>query len=85
MEYQLYGQLIAILLCSSIMFQIRNLLLTKKKQELSKYKSIYMIKYYFSLLFRYIQNILRLVVQTKALVRTTIFYIVEVKRRSWVS
>ncbi|PEE61399.1 IS4 family transposase, partial [Bacillus thuringiensis] len=36
-------------------------------------------------LFQSIQNILRLVVQTKALVRTTIFYIVEVKRRSWVS
>ncbi len=29
-------------------------------------------------------NILRLVVQTKALVRTTIFYIVEVKKGSWV-
>ncbi len=29
-------------------------------------------------------NILRLVVQTEALVRTTIFYIVEVKKGSWV-
>ena len=29
-----------------------------------------------------VENILRSVVQTKALVRTTIFYIVEVKKRS---
>ncbi|KIZ30973.1 transposase [Bacillus cereus] len=56
----------------------------KIKQELSEYKAIYMIKDYFLLLFQTIQNILRLVVQTKALVRTTIFFIVEVKRRSWV-
>lgn len=35
LECHLYGQLIAILLCSSTMFQIRQLLLTKKKQELS--------------------------------------------------
>ncbi|MCM3200580.1 transposase [Bacillus cereus] len=56
LEYHLYGQLIAILLCSSIMFQMRKLLLTKKKQELSEYKAIYMIKDYFSLLFRSIQK-----------------------------
>ncbi len=66
------------------MFQMRQLLLMKKKRKLSEYKAIYMIKDYF-LLFQAIQNILRLVVQTKALVRTTIFYTVEVKRRSWVS
>ncbi|EEL67765.1 ISSep1-like transposase [Bacillus mycoides] len=66
------------------MFQMRQLLLMKKKRELSEYKAIYMIKDYFLLLFQTIQNILRLVVQTKALVRTTIFYILEVKRRSWV-
>ncbi|HFF1840414.1 TPA: IS4 family transposase [Bacillus cereus] len=56
LECHLYGQLIAILLCSSIMFQMRKLLLTKKKQELSEYKAIYMIKDYFSLLFRSIQK-----------------------------
>ncbi len=38
------------------MFQMRKLLLTKKKQELSEYKAIYMIKDYFSLLFRSIQK-----------------------------
>ncbi|MBG9533360.1 transposase [Bacillus thuringiensis] len=35
---------------------MRKLLLTKKKQELSEYKAIYMIKDYFSLLFRSIQK-----------------------------
>jgi len=34
------------------MFQMRKLLLMKKKQELSEYKAIYMIKDYFSLLFQ---------------------------------
>ncbi|MEB9649970.1 IS4 family transposase, partial [Bacillus cereus] len=52
----LYGQLIAILLCSSIMFQMRQLLLMKKKRELSEYKAIYMIKDYFLLLFQTIQK-----------------------------
>ncbi|MBJ8154205.1 IS4 family transposase, partial [Bacillus cereus] len=80
LECHLYGQLIAILLCSSTMFQMRQLLLMKKKRELSEYKAIYMIKDYFPLIYQATQNILRLVVQTKALVRTTIFYIVEVKR-----
>ena len=51
LECHLYGQLIGILLCSSTMFQMRQLLLEKKKQELSEYKSIYMIKDYFPLLF----------------------------------
>ncbi|MED1476563.1 IS4 family transposase [Bacillus pseudomycoides] len=55
LECHLYGQLIAILLCSSIMFQMRQLLLMKKKQELSEYKAIYMIKDYF-LLFQTIQK-----------------------------
>lgn len=50
LEYHLYGQLIGILLCSSTMFQMRQLLL--KKQELREYKAIYMIKYYFPLFFR---------------------------------
>ncbi|QWH04216.1 IS4 family transposase (plasmid) [Bacillus mycoides] len=55
-ECHLYGQLIAILLCSSIMFQMRQLLLIKKKRELSEYKAIYMIKDYFLLLFQSIQK-----------------------------
>ncbi|MFK4311157.1 hypothetical protein ABH957_005909 [Bacillus sp. RC242] len=56
LECHLYGQLIAILLCSSIMFQMRQLLLIKKKRELSEYKAIYMIKDYFLLLFQTIQK-----------------------------
>ena len=52
LECHLYGQLIGILLCSSTMFQMRQLLLEKKKQELSEYKAIYMIKDYFPLFFR---------------------------------
>ncbi|MED0827291.1 IS4-like element ISBce8 family transposase [Bacillus pacificus] len=56
LECHLYGQLIAILLCSSTMFQMRQLLLMKKKRELSEYKSIYMIKDYFLLLFQAIQK-----------------------------
>ncbi|PED44091.1 IS4 family transposase, partial [Bacillus cereus] len=52
----LYGQLIAILLCSSTMFQMRQLLLRKKKREMSEYKAIYMIKDYFLLLFQAIQK-----------------------------
>ncbi|HEK9103670.1 IS4 family transposase [Bacillus pfraonensis] len=56
LECHLYGQLIAILLCSSIMFQMQQLLLMKKKRELSEYKAIYMIKDYFLLLFQAIQK-----------------------------
>jgi tRNA nucleotidyltransferase (CCA-adding enzyme) len=56
LECHLYGQLIAILLCSSTMFQMRQLLLTKKKRELSEYKAIYIIKDYFVLLFQAIQK-----------------------------
>ncbi|WP_342601869.1 IS4 family transposase [Peribacillus sp. FSL E2-0159] len=52
LECHLYGQLIGILLCSSTMFQMRQLLLEKKNQELSEYKAIYMIKDYFPLLFQ---------------------------------
>lgn len=47
LECHLYGQLIAILLCSSTMFQMRQLLLMKKKRELSEYKAIYMITFFF--------------------------------------
>ncbi|HDR6299812.1 IS231 transposase [Bacillus cereus] len=56
LECHLYGKLIAILLCSSTMFQMRQLLLMKKKRELSEYKAIYMIKDYFFLLFRAMQK-----------------------------
>ncbi|MFL1664688.1 IS4 family transposase [Bacillus cereus] len=56
LECHVYGKLIAILLCSSIMFQMRRLLLMKKKRELSEYKAIYMIKDYFLLLFQTIQK-----------------------------
>ncbi len=52
LECHLYGQLIGILLCSSTMFQMRQFLLEKKKQELSEYKAIYIIKDYFPLLFQ---------------------------------
>ncbi|MEH7456435.1 IS4 family transposase [Bacillus sp. JJ1127] len=51
-ECHLYGQLIGILICSSTMFQMRQFLLEKQKQELSEYKAIYMIKDYFQLLFQ---------------------------------
>ncbi|EOO62016.1 transposase for insertion sequence element IS231E [Bacillus cereus VD196] len=56
LKCHLYGQLIAILLCSSTLFKMRQLLLMKKKQELSEYKTIYMIKDYFLLLFQAMQK-----------------------------
>ena len=56
LECHLYGQLIGILLCSSTMFQMRQLLREKKKKELSEDKAIYMIKDYFPLLFRAITD-----------------------------
>ncbi|PFY73598.1 IS4 family transposase [Bacillus wiedmannii] len=56
LECHLYGQLIAILLCSSTIFQMRELLLRKKKKELSEYKAIYMIKDYLPLLHEAIQK-----------------------------
>lgn len=52
LECHLYGQLISILLCSSTMFKMRQLLLDKKKKELSEYKSIYMIKDYYLLFYQ---------------------------------
>ena len=55
LECHLYGQLISILLCSSTMFQMRQLLLTKKKRELSEYKAVYIIKDYFLLLYQTLQ------------------------------
>ncbi len=56
LECHLYGQLIAILLCSSTMFQMRQLLLMKKKRELSEYKAIYMIRDNFFLIYQAIQK-----------------------------
>ncbi len=56
LECHLYGHLISILLCSSNMFQMRQLLLIKKKQELSEYKAIYIIKDYFSLIYQSLQK-----------------------------
>ncbi|PEF61715.1 IS4 family transposase, partial [Bacillus cereus] len=45
-----------ILLCSSIMFQMRQLLLMKKKRESSEYKAVYMIKDYFLLIYQTLQK-----------------------------
>ncbi|RFB41929.1 IS4 family transposase [Bacillus sp. dmp10] len=56
LECHLYGQLISILLCSSTMFQMRQLLLIKKKRELSEYKATYTIKDYFSLIYQSLQK-----------------------------
>ncbi|MCY8956650.1 IS4 family transposase [Bacillus cereus] len=56
LECHLYGQLISILLCSSMMFKMRQLLLDKKKKELSEYKSIYMIKNYYLLFYEGLQQ-----------------------------
>ncbi|RAS81026.1 IS4 family transposase [Priestia endophytica] len=56
LECHIYGQLIRILICSSTMFQMRELLLRKKKRELSEYKAVYMIKDYLPLLYEAIQK-----------------------------
>ncbi|MGW5951703.1 IS4 family transposase [Bacillus mycoides] len=56
LECHLYGQLISILLCSSTMFQMRQLLLIKKKRELSEYKATYIIKDYFLLIYQSLQK-----------------------------
>ncbi len=47
LECHLYGQLIAILICSSTLFRMRELLLKEKQVELSEYKAFYMIQTYF--------------------------------------
>ncbi|WP_342047608.1 IS4 family transposase [Bacillus sp. OTU530] len=56
LECHIYGQLIRILVCSSTMFQMRELLLRKRKKELSEYKAMYMIKDYLPLLYEAIQQ-----------------------------
>jgi hypothetical protein len=56
LECHLYGQLIAILICSSTLFQMRELLLRNKQKELSEYKAFYMIQTYFPLFHQAIQQ-----------------------------
>lgn len=56
LECHLYGQLISILICSSTMFRMRDLLLRKHKRELSEYKAIRMIQDYFPLLYKSIEK-----------------------------
>ncbi|MCU4734254.1 IS4 family transposase [Bacillus cereus] len=56
LECHVYGRLIAFFLCSSTMFKMRQLLLYKKKRELSEYKAIGMIQDHLFLLFQAIQK-----------------------------
>ncbi|MDC3424324.1 hypothetical protein NC797_07350 [Aquibacillus sp. 3ASR75-11] len=49
-ECHLYGQLLALLLNSSLMFQMREILLRKKKQEVSELKAMSILKEYMGLL-----------------------------------
>ncbi|EJR89770.1 IS4 family transposase [Bacillus cereus] len=71
-ECHLYGKLIAILLCSSTMFKMRQLLLQKKQKELSEYKAIGMIQDHLFLLYQSIQNTQEI---TKLLTR--LFHLLE--------
>jgi hypothetical protein len=73
LECHLYGQLISILLCSSTMFKMRQLLLDMKKKELSEYKPIYMIKDYYLLFYQGLQK------DTQELSKTflRLFYLLE--------
>ena len=73
LECHLYGKLISILLCSSTMFKMRQLLLDKKKKELSEYKSIYMIKKYYQLFYEGLQKSIHELL--KVLLR--LFYLLE--------
>ncbi|PYE87134.1 DDE family transposase [Bacillus sp. 196mf] len=73
LECQLYGKLIAIFLCSSTMFKMRQLLLQKKKKELSEYKAIGMIQDHLSLLYQAIQRNTHEI--TKVLIR--LFHLLE--------
>ncbi|MCQ6562198.1 IS4 family transposase [Paenibacillus mendelii] len=56
LECHLYGQLIAILICSSTLFRMRELLLREKQKELSEYKAFYTIQTYFPLFHQAIQQ-----------------------------
>ncbi|MEK5202728.1 MULTISPECIES: transposase [Bacillus] len=52
LECHVYGKLIAIFLCSSTMFKMRQLILQKKQKELSEYKAIGMIKDHLYILYQ---------------------------------
>mgnify|MGYP003945775923 CR=1 FL=1 len=56
LECHLYGQLIAIFICSTTLFRMRELLLRKKQVELSEYKAFYVIQTYFPLFYQAIQQ-----------------------------
>ncbi|MGG0446205.1 IS4 family transposase [Bacillus mycoides] len=56
LECHIYGKLIALLLSSTVMFQMRQILLVKKQKELSEWKAMYMIHDYFRVLYRQIQD-----------------------------
>ncbi|MCT6917456.1 MAG: transposase, partial [Bacillus wiedmannii] len=71
-ECHLYGKLIAIFLCSSTMFKMRQLLLQKKQKELSEYKAIGMIQDHLFLLYQAIENTQEI---TKLLTR--LFHLLE--------
>jgi hypothetical protein len=49
-ECHVYGQLLALLLSTSLMFQMRELLLRKKKCEISELKAIGILKEYLAAL-----------------------------------
>ncbi len=55
-ECQVYGKLIALLLTSSLMFQMREILLRKKKQELSELKAMAILKSYLGKLYDTVDN-----------------------------
>ncbi|EJS69877.1 transposase for insertion sequence element IS231E [Bacillus cereus BAG2X1-3] len=55
LECHIYGKRIAIFLCSSTIFKMRQLILQKKKRELSEYKAIGMIKDHLHILYQAIQ------------------------------
>ncbi|MFK4310860.1 hypothetical protein ABH957_005606 [Bacillus sp. RC242] len=56
LECHIYGKLIAIFLCSSTMFKMRQLILQKKQKELSEYKTIGIIKDHLYILYQAIQQ-----------------------------
>ncbi len=56
LECHLYGQLISILICSSTLFRMREILLRKNRMEVSEYKAFYMIQTYFPLFQQAIQE-----------------------------
>ncbi len=55
LERHIYGKLIAILPCSSTMFKMRQLILKKKKRELSEYKAIKIIQDHLYIIYQAIQ------------------------------